>query len=81
MIVIVLGVYYFFGTKFSWNERIDTCFNVKCVLRRHNFDFLGGYLVVTALYLVVTSGYCSLAGGNYLLLMVTARYCSFPLLV
>ena len=70
-----------FWDQFSWNEGIDTYFNVKCVLRRHNFDFLGSYLVVTALYLVVTSGYYSLPGGNYSLLMVTARYCSFPLLV
>ena len=26
----------------------------------HNFDFLGGYLVVTVHYLVVTGGYCLL---------------------
>ena len=69
------------GTKFCWNEEVDTSFNVKCVLRHHNFDFLGVYLVVTALHLVVTSGYCSLPGCNYSLLMVTARYCSFPHLV
>ena len=50
----------FFGT---WNEGIDTCFNVKCVLLGRNFDFLGGYLVVTACYLVVTGGYYSLLGG------------------
>ena len=30
-------------TKFSWNEGIDTCFNVECVLLGRNFDFLGGY--------------------------------------
>ena len=54
------------GTKLSGNEEIDTCFNVKCVLRRHNFDFLGGYLVVTAHYLVVTTRY-------WWLLLVTAH--------
>ena len=51
-------------TRFSWNEGIDTCFNVECVLLGRNFDFLGGYLVVTTRNLVIT-----------------ARYCSFPLLV
>ena len=43
-----LGIYFIFGTKFSWNEDIDICFNVKCVLLGRNFDFFGGYLVVTA---------------------------------
>ena len=33
---------------FSWNEGIDTCFNVECVLFGRNFDCVGGYLVVTA---------------------------------
>ena len=45
------------------NERIDTCFNVECMLLGRNFDFLGGYLVVTACY-------CSLLGGYWLLLLV-----------
>ena len=53
---IALGIYFFIGTKFSWNKGIDTCFNVQCVLLGCNFDFLGGYLVVTARYLVVTTG-------------------------
>ena len=57
---IALAVYFLFGTKFSWNEVIDTCFNVEYVLLDRNFDFLSGY-------------------NRYL--MVTARYCSFPLLV
>ena len=39
---------------------IDTCFNVECVLLSRNFDFLGGYLVVNARYLVVTTRYRSL---------------------
>ena len=30
------------------------------MLLGRNFDFLGGYLVVTTRYLVVTGGYCSL---------------------
>ena len=61
---IALGIYFIFGTKFFWNEGIDTCFNVECVLLDSNFDFLAGYLVVTARYLVVTTRY----------LVVTARY-------
>ena len=76
---IALGIYFIFGTKFSWNEGIDTCFNVEYVLLGRNFDFLGGYLVVTARYLVVTTGYCSLPGGYCSLLVVTARYSSLLL--
>ena len=30
--IIALGIYFIFGTKFSWSERIDTCSNVKWVL-------------------------------------------------
>ena len=81
---IALGIYFIFGTKFSCNEWIDTCFNVECVLLGRNFDFLGGYLVVAAPYLVLTAGYCLLPGSYaryWWLLLVTARYCSFPLLV
>ena len=40
---IAIGIYFLFGTKFSWNEETDTCFNVECVLLGRNFDFLGGY--------------------------------------
>ena len=38
-----------------------------------NFDFFGGYLVVTAHYLVVTAGYCLLPAGYcwWLLLVPT----------
>ena len=39
---------------------IDTCFNVAYVLLGRNFDFLGGYLVDTARYLVITALYYSL---------------------
>ena len=53
---IAIGIYFLFGTKFSWNEETDTCFNVECVLLGRNFDFLGGYLVATACYLSVTTG-------------------------
>ena len=28
---IALGIYFIFGTKFSWNEGIGACFNVRCV--------------------------------------------------
>ena len=70
----MLGIYSLFGTKFSWNKETDTCFDVECVLLGHNFDFLGGYVVVTACYLMVTTGYCLLPGGYCLLLVVTACY-------
>ena len=53
---IAIGIYFLFGTKFSWNEETDTCFNVECMLLDRNYDFLGGYLVVTARYLSVTTG-------------------------
>ena len=43
------------------------------MLLGRNFDFLGGYLVVTARYLEVTTGYCSLPGGYCSLIVVTAR--------
>ena len=76
---IALGTYFIFGTKFSWNEGIDTCFNVECVLLGRNFDFLGGYLVVAVRYLVVTAGYCLLPGGYWWLLLVTGGYCLLPL--
>ena len=69
-------MYFIFATTSSWNEGINTCFTVECVLLGRNFDFLGGYLVVIALYLIVTGGYCWLllvTGGYYSLPLVTAR--------
>ena len=66
---IVLGIYFIFGTKFSWN---DTCFNIEYALLGRNFDFLGVYLVVTApnlWLLLVTVHY----------LVVIGEYCSLPL--
>ena len=39
-----------------------------------NFDFRGGYLVVTACYLVVTADYCFLPGGYWSLLVIAAHY-------
>ena len=71
---VALEIHFIFGTKFSWNEGIDTCLNVDtvCYLLR-NFDFLGFYLVVTARYLVVTAGCFLLPGGYCSLLVVTAR--------
>ena len=53
---IAIGIYFLFGTKFSWNEETDTCFNVECVLLGRNLDFLGSYLVASARYLSVTTG-------------------------
>ena len=72
--LIVLGIYFLFWTKFFWNVGIDTCFNVECVLLGRNFYFLCGYLLVTPLYLVVASRYGWL-------LLITARYYAFQLLV
>ena len=76
---IALGIYFLFGTKFSWKEEIYTCFNVGCVLLGRNFDFLGSYLVVSARYLMIATGYCSLPIGYCSLLVVTARYRSLLL--
>ena len=70
---IALGIYFNFGIKFSWNEEIDTCFNVECVLLDRNFDFCGGSLVVTSRYLVVTACYLVVTGGYCSLPLVTAR--------
>ena len=71
---IALGINFLFGAKFSWNEETDTYFNVEYVLLDGNFDFLGYYLVVTALYLMVIR----LLFVTFWLLLVTPRYCSFP---
>ena len=79
---IALGIYFLFGIKCSWNEETNTCFNVECVLLGLNFDFLGDYLMVAVRYLMVTTGHCPLpVGVTCWLLLVTARYCSFLLLV
>ena len=43
---LALGIYFIFGTKFSWNGGIDTCFNIGCVLLGRNFDLLGGTWLV-----------------------------------
>ena len=64
---IALKKYFIFGTKFSWNEGTDTCFNVKCVLLGRNFHFLGGYCLLP-------SSYCRLLLVTCWLLVVTARY-------
>ena len=67
---IALGMYIIFRTNVSWNERTDTCFNVKCVLFGHNFNFLGGYLVVIVCYLVVTTAYLVVTAHYWWLLLV-----------
>ena len=64
---IALGIYFIFGTKFSWNEGIDICINVECVLLGRNVDSLGGYCSLP-------SGYCLLLLVTWWLLVVTARY-------
>ena len=43
---IALGIYFLSGTKFSWNEETDTCFNVEYMLLDRSFDFLGGYCLL-----------------------------------
>ena len=53
---IAILIYFLFGTKYSWNEETDTCFNVEYMLLGRNYDFLGGKLVATARYLSVTTG-------------------------
>ena len=44
-----------------------------------NFNFLGGYMVVTARYVMVATSYSSLPGGYSSLLVVTSRYRSLLL--
>ena len=76
--LIAMVILFIFGTKFPWNEKIYTCFNVECELLSRNYDFHGGYcslssgywwlLLVTGGYLVVTARY----------LVVTGGYCSLP---
>ena len=83
-IFLVLRIYFLYSTKFSRNEGIDICFIVEYVLLDRNFDFVGGYLVVTARYLVVamvTARFLVVTVRCWWLLVVTAYYCSFPLLV
>ena len=53
--VIAIGIYFLFGTTFSWNEETDACFNVECMLLGRHYDFIGAYLVATARYLSVTT--------------------------
>ena len=43
---IALGIFFIFENKFSWNEEIDTCFNVECVF----LDEILIFLVITACY-------------------------------
>ena len=74
---MVMEIYFIFGTKFSWNEGIDTCFNIECVLLGRNFDFL----VVTWWLLLVTWWLLAVTARYSRLLLVNARYYSFPFLV
>ena len=43
---IALEIYFWDQIFLEWET--DTCFNVKCMLLGRNFEFFGGYLVVTA---------------------------------
>ena len=76
---IALQLYSIFGTKFCCNGETDTCFKVEFVLLGCNFDFFGGYLVVTPRYLVITARYQVVIGGHCSLLVVTAHYRSLLL--
>ena len=66
---IALGMYFYFGTKFYWNEGLifvlmsNMCYLAVILI----------FLVVTAPYLVATTGYSSLPGGYCSLSLVTAR--------
>ena len=71
--LIALGIYFIFGTKFSWMRGLILALMSSVYYLAVIFDFLGDYLVVTDLYLVVTAGYCSLPEG------ITGGYCSLPL--
>ena len=56
---IALGIYFIFGSTFSWNEGIDTSL-------MSNVRYLAViliFLVVMARYLVFSAGYSSLPGG------------------
>ena len=68
------NIFPFWDQIFSWNEKIDICFNVECVLLCRNFDFLGGYWSLP-------SGYYWLLLVIWWLLLVTTCYGPFPLLV
>ena len=71
---IGLEIYFIFGTRFPWNEGIDTCFNVECVLRdRFSWCLLGSYCSLS-------SCYCWLLLVTWWLLLVTGGYCSLPLI-
>ena len=64
---IALEIFFIFGTKFPWNEKIYTCFSVECVSFGRNLDFLGGYCLLS-------SGYWWLLFVTWWLLLVTARF-------
>ena len=76
---IALRVYLIFGNNFPGMRGLILVLvpNV-CYLA---VIFFGGYLVVTARYLVVTARYFVVTACYWWLLLVTALYCSFPLLV
>ena len=70
---IALGMYFLFGTKFSWNE----CFNVEDVLLGRNFDFPGGYrsLPSDCYWLLLVTWWLLIVN------VVTARYRSLLLVL
>ena len=81
---IALRIFFIFGTKFSWNEETDTCFNVECVLFGQNFDLFSGYCSLPSgcCWLLLVTWWLLLVNALYWwLLLVITRYCSLPLLV
>ena len=72
---IALEIYFIFESKFSWNEGIDT----SLISNVRYLAVILIFLVVTARYLVVSAGYCSLPGGYWWLLLVAGGCCSLPL--
>ena len=88
---IALGIYFIFGTKFSWNEGIDTCFNIFGTKFSWNEGIdtcfnvkcvlLGRNFDFLGGYCSLPSDYCWLLLVTWWLLLVTARYWSFLLLV
>ena len=67
---IALGIYFISGTKFFWNEGLILVLTSNVCYLSRNFDFFGGYLVITASYLVVTAHYVVATGRYWSLLLV-----------
>ena len=87
---IALTIYLIFGTIFFWNEGLILVFTSNICYFSRNFDFIGGYVVVTTSYLMVTAHYLVVTACYHSLLFVptfdmniallaTGGYCSLAL--